>query len=65
MFGKKESNKSDPNSWKITESGELKEVEKTEERLDSDEIVHVMAKQSKGQTRSSSNRYTKYSFWNI
>jgi hypothetical protein len=30
MFGKKESNKSDPNSWKITESGELKEVEKTE-----------------------------------
>jgi hypothetical protein len=47
MFGKKEQDTSDPTTWRVTEKDELKEVDKIRDRLDSDEIVHVMAKQSR------------------
>ena len=47
MFGKKEQDNSDPTTWRVTEKDELKEVDKIRDRLDSDEIVHVMAKQSR------------------
>jgi len=47
MLGKKENAQEDPASWKVTDPEELKEVEKIQDRLDSDEIVHIVAKQSR------------------
>ena len=47
MFGKKKDTQEDPESWKVTDPEEIKEVEKIQDRLDSDEIVHVVAKQSR------------------
>ena len=48
LFGGKETNdNSSPNNFKVTDSGELSEVYKIKDRLDSDEQVHVVAKQSR------------------
>ena len=46
MFGKK--NKSEQNTQvKLTDKGEIKEVEKIKDKLDPGEVVHIVAKQSR------------------
>jgi len=46
MFGKK--NKSEQNKQvKLTDKGEIKEVEKIKDKLDPGEVVHIVAKQSR------------------
>jgi hypothetical protein len=48
LFGGKETtDNSSPNNLKVTDSGEVAEVYKIKDRLDSDEQVHVVAKQSR------------------
>ena len=48
MFGKKDDKQSvDFDSLKVTDSGELSEIQRIADRLDSDEIVHIVAKQSR------------------
>ena len=47
FFGGKETNDNlSPNNFKVTDSRELSEVYKIKDRLDSDEQVHIVAKQS-------------------
>ena len=46
MFGKNKKEEKN-NEIKLTDKGEIKEVEKIKDRLDPGEIVHIVAKQSK------------------
>ena len=48
MFGKSDDKAGlDLDSLKVTDSGELSEIQRVADRLDSDEIVHIVAKQSR------------------
>jgi len=48
MFGKSnEKTEIDLDSLKVTDSDELSEIERIKDRLDSDEIIHIVAKQSR------------------
>jgi hypothetical protein len=48
VFGKSDDKAGlDLDSLKVTDSGELSEIQRVADRLDSDEIVHIVAKQSR------------------
>ena len=47
MFGKKNKKEEENNEIKLTDKGEINEIEKIKDRLDPGEIVHIVAKQSK------------------
>jgi hypothetical protein len=47
VFGKKDDSKNNLDDLKVTNSDELSEIEHIKDRLDSDEIVQIVAKQSR------------------